>query len=118
MTTDNRSFRPIGRRCNIINATRNDNNNNCISEEVPIRNLNNDLVRKIWNLEAEISNLQEKISDLKYQNRIETEAALMFKRRAEKSEKYIENIQEILFENSEIIPEWIYVKLMNSLIGK
>jgi len=104
MTTDNRSFRPIGRRCNIINVTRNDNNNNCISEEVPIRNLNNNLVRKI--------------SDLKYQNRIETEASLMFKRRAEKSEKYIENIQEILFENNEIIPEWIYVKLMNSLIGK
>ena len=73
---------------------------------------------KIWNLEAEISNLQEKISNLKCQNRIETEASLMFKTRAEKSEKYVENIQELLFENSKSIPEWIYVKLMNSLIGK
>jgi len=114
--TPDRPFRP---HCNIINDARNDNDNNrCISEEVPIRNLNNNLVMKIWNLEAEISNLQEKISNLKCQNRIETEASLMFKRRAEKSEKYIGNIQELLFENSESIPEWIYVKLMNSLIGK
>lgn len=96
-----------------VNNNVNNNVDECINlNPRPIENCEiYPLVNKIWDLEIKISNL-------KCQNRIETEASLTFKTRAEKSEKYIENIQEILFENSEIIPEWIYVKLMNSLIGK
>ena len=103
------------RRSEINNLINNINENN-INENIlnprPIENSEiSPLVNKIWELEGKISNLKTQI-------RIETEAASMLLCRAQRSEEYIKNIQELLFENSESIPEWLYIKLMNSLIGK
>jgi len=104
-----------GARANLINNINNINENN-VNENVlnprPIENCEiSNLVNKIWELEGKISNLKTQI-------RIETEAASMLLCRAQRSEEYLKNIQELLFENSEEIPEWLYIKLMNSLIGK
>jgi len=104
------------RRFEINDLINNLNENNFIDynilNERPIENSElSPLINKLVDLEAKISNLKTQI-------RIETEAASMLLERARRSEEYIKNIQEILFENNESIPEWLYIKLMNSLIGK
>jgi len=101
---------------NNYNLINNINENNFEDQNIlnprPIENSEiYQLVNKIWELEGKISNLKTQI-------RIETEAASMLLCRVQRSEQYISDIQEILFENSESIPEWLYIKLMNSLIGK
>lgn len=67
------------------------------------------LVRKIWDLQIKIRNLDLEL-------KVETEAANILLERAKKSEQKVINIQEIIFENSEEIPSGVYLKLMNSLI--
>lgn len=100
----------------INNLINNINENNLIYQNIlnprPIENSEtSQLIHKIVELEGKISNLKTQI-------RIETEAASMLLGRAQRAEQYISCVQELLFENSESIPEWLYVKLMNSLIGK
>ena len=74
----------------------------------------NELVRNLNELARNLRNLSTQNSQLRYRLRIANEvSAPMFS-----AENILSNIQNILFENSEQIPNGIYLKLMDALIGK
>ena len=74
------------------------------------------LLRKYLVAKLEIEKLKTEI--LEMYERIERHESLMERSFHEitVNEKKINNIQEILFENSEKIPEGIYIQLMNALV--
>lgn len=74
------------------------------------------LLKKYLDSKIETANLKSEIIDLCHtlsrcktslENAVQTMAI---------SEKKLQNVQEILFENSEKIPEGLYVRLMESLV--
>ena len=74
------------------------------------------LLRKYLVAKLEIEKLKTEI--LEMYEKIDSHQILMERALVEitVNEKKINNIQEILFENSEKIPEGIYIKLMNALV--
>jgi hypothetical protein len=72
---------------------------------VPVRNA--DTYREIYKLNKEIQNLK-----------IEIEIQKIMLRKLTRCEIIINSFQDILFDNSDSIPNGLYLKLMNSLVGK
>lgn len=64
---------------------------------------------EIENLKMELLNIRNENEDKRYTIKVQTDAILTYKFRLNK-------IHEIIFENSEKIPEWIYIQIMNSLV--
>jgi len=73
--------------------------------QVPVRNA--DTYREIYKLNKQIQNLK-----------IEIEIQKIMLRKLNQCEIIINSFQEILFDNSDSIPNGLYLKLMNSLVGK
>lgn len=74
------------------------------------------LLRKYLSAKVEIEKL--KIEILEMYEKIDRHQSLMERALSEitVNEKKLHNVQEILFENSEKIPEGIYIQLMNALV--
>lgn len=72
---------------------------------VPIRNA--DTYREIYRLNKEIQSLK-----------LEIEIQKIMLKKLTRCEIIINSFQEILFDNSDSIPNGLYLKLMNSLVGK
>jgi len=64
---------------------------------------------EIENLKMELLNIRNENEDKRHTIKVQTDAILTYKFRLNK-------IHEIIFENSEKIPEWIYIQIMNSLV--
>jgi len=64
---------------------------------------------EIENLKMELLNIRNENEDKRHTIKVQTDAILTYKFRLSK-------IQEIIFENSEKIPEWLYIQIMNSLV--
>jgi hypothetical protein len=74
------------------------------------------LLRKYLSAKVEIEKLKTEI--LEMYEKIDRHHSLMERALSEITinEKKLNNVQEILFENSEKIPEGIYIQLMDSLV--
>lgn len=74
------------------------------------------LLRKYINAKIEIEKLKNEIIEM--YEKIERHQVLMERALSEitVNEKKLHNVQEILFENSEKIPEGIYIQLMDALV--
>ena len=64
---------------------------------------------EIENLKMELLNIINENEDKRHTIKVQTDAILSYKFRLNK-------IHEIIFENYEKIPEWIYIQIMNSLV--
>tara|TARA_B110001450_G_scaffold146966_1_gene137349 strand:- start:226 stop:612 length:387 start_codon:yes stop_codon:yes gene_type:complete len=64
---------------------------------------------EIENLKMELLNIRNENEDKRHTIKVQTDDILSYKFRLNK-------IHDIIFENSEKIPEWIYIQIMNSLV--
>ena len=64
---------------------------------------------EIENLKMELLNIRNENEDKRHTIKVQTDAILTYKFRLSK-------IQEIIFENSEKIPDGLYIQIMNSLV--
>ena len=64
---------------------------------------------EIENLKMELLNIRQENEYKRHAIKVQNDAILTYKFRLSK-------IQEIIFENSEKMPEWIYIQIMNSLV--
>jgi hypothetical protein len=64
---------------------------------------------EIENLKMELLNIRNENEDKRRIIKVQSDSISTYKFRLSK-------IQEIIFENSEKIPEWIYIQIMNSLV--
>jgi predicted RNase H-like nuclease (RuvC/YqgF family) len=71
---------------------------------------------EIKNLKKEIKNLKKEIEKLRYE--IIDHLSTRFKQSNEITsyKNKISTIQELLFENAETMPNWVYIQLMNALV--
>jgi len=74
------------------------------------------IIRKYLHAEIEIENLKNELANCRAENRIHLSNQLKQSGVIVSYKNKISMIQELLFENSESIPNWIYVQLMNTLI--
>lgn len=74
------------------------------------------LLRKYLSAKIEIEKLKTEITEI--YEKLDRHQSLMERTLSEITinEKKLHNVQEILFENSEKIPEGIYIQLMDSLV--
>ncbi len=74
------------------------------------------IIRKYLYAEIEIENLKKELANCRAENRIHLSTQFKQSDVIVSYKNKISMIQELLFENSESIPNWIYVQLMNTLI--
>ncbi len=67
------------------------------------------LLKKYFDTKIEIENLKSELLNIRNENIINAETISTNKLR-------LEHIQELLFENSINVPNWLYIQLMNALV--
>ena len=102
-----RAGSPI-RRMSSVHASEDINIETLLNNNLPVDFNSNSSLNEL------VRNLSTQNSQLRYRLRVANEvSAPVFS-----AENILSNIQNILFENSEQIPNGIYLKLMDALIGK
>lgn len=66
--------------------------------------------------EIEIENLKKELANLRTENKNHLLTQVIQSDKIISYRNKISIIQEILFENAELIPNWVYIQLMNALI--
>lgn len=70
------------------------------------------------NLINRLCDIENKYNELKLSLKVEIRSNEMIMETLGEKTKCINSLQELLFENSKDIPEGLYIKLMDALIGK
>tara|TARA_B110000971_G_scaffold209799_1_gene236338 strand:- start:1559 stop:1933 length:375 start_codon:yes stop_codon:yes gene_type:complete len=76
----------------------------------------NELQEKYIKLRIEVENLNMELLNVRRAVAYKTYIIKGQKRDLDIYKLRLENIQELLFENAVIIPNWLYIQLMNSLV--